>query len=183
MPRIKLSGYFGWKESMKVSSASISSGWLEGQCFKLGSGAGDAYSANEVTLNDAGGQIVYGIALDGSVDHSTAVAGMHIPSASKVTILHGHSKFEIDHAAEVAASTTTAAYMAYEKAACESASVYDLLYTNASGKLTTTPFVYRTSAGSASGSTIYDTPHFPCGLVTKVPVAANNYTLGVLLFG
>ncbi len=172
MPRIQLKGYFGWKESMKVTAATVTTGWLTGQCFKLAAGAGDPYSANEVQLCDTGGELVYGIALDSSADHATSnVSGMNIPSASKVTILHGHSKFEIDHAAEVAAGTFAAGTCAYEYG--NTFTLNGLLYTNASGKLTSTPTPYP------SGS--YQI--MPVGFCSQVPIAANNWTLGVVLFG
>ena len=176
MPRIKMKGYFGIKESMKVASATVTTGWLAGECFELSAGAGNPYSADEVDKCDAAADKVYGIALDSSANVASAQYGMTQPSASKVTILHGHSKFEIDHAAEITAGTTTAAYLAYDSIAMLTATVNDYLFTNASGKLT---IVATPTSGAAIGGA-----HFqPVGIVTKVPVLGNSYTLGVLMFG
>src|SRR5487761_2596591 len=109
MPKIQMKGYFDWKDSMKVTAANITTGWYAGMLFKVSAGSGDNLSHDEVALQTRAGGVVYGMALESASEASTAVAGMQIPSSSKVTILHGHSKLEINHKAEVVAGTATAA--------------------------------------------------------------------------
>ena len=182
MPKIVLKGYFAWKDSMKVTAATITTGWSAGMCFKVSDGSGDDLSHDEVALQTTAGGIVYGLALESSSEAATAVAGMNIPSSSKVTILHGHSKLEISHKAEVLAGTATAAVKAYAPDV-ESADQGTLLYCSSQGKLTTTPNAVSGSMVPASQITAGPTLIVPVGFVTKVPVLANNWTLGLVLFG
>jgi len=170
MPRIKISGYFNGatKESKKVLDAAITTGFLAGQCFRLASGAGDAYSHNEVEVCDTAGESVFGIVLESSTDYD-GPSGMNIPSSSKVTILHGHAEFFIDHEAEVAAATFASGTCAYEYGATFVLNAP--LFVNASGKLSPTVAAY-------SGSL-----YLPVAKTTQIPSAANDYTLGVLLLG
>ena len=179
MPKIDIKGYFAWKDSMKVTAAAITTGWYAGQCFKVSDGSGDDLSHDEVALQTSAGGLVYGIAMESSSEASSAVAGMNIPSSSKVTILHGHSKFEINHKAEVVAGSSVRAYAADVATADQGA----LLYSDAGGKLTTTPNAVSGSMVPGSQITAGPTLILPVGYITKVPTLANNYTLGLILFG
>lgn len=181
MPKVALKGYFAWKDSMKVTAAAITTGWYAGMLFKVSEGSGDDLSHDEVALQTTAGGLVYGLALDNSSDASTAVAGMNIPSSSKVTLLHGHSKLEINHKAEVLAGSARTGYAPDVEAADQGA----LLYCSAAGKLTTTPTPISGSAlPYINGAGMIAAPMFmPVGFVTKVPILANNWTLGLVLFG
>lgn len=176
MAQVVVRGFFGVKQTFNVASSAIGGDpcnsnqlpvgtWSAGQLFKLSEAAGstDAY----VALNDVSGSAVMGVAMENSADAATAVAGMSQPSGSKVTLLHGHSEFEIT-------GTSGEVYEQGILGDTEGASLMDLLYTSVNGKWT--PLV-----SSAAGGV--DTPPIPIGFVTKVPSAANSYTLGVVLFG
>lgn len=168
MAKVLRKGFFGYEESFKVSgsfAAASSLGdlvwtpgftWIPGQCFKL-----DPTDPTYVILCDTAGEQILGIAMDKPTELAQP------PAAEKVTILHLPSVVTIDHTAEVSAGTTGAAYLAYEKASVEAAAPMDLLYTNASGKLSTT------ASGSAQR---------PAGFVVQVPAAANSYNLVFVLF-
>jgi len=168
MAKCTRSGYFGWEESLKISgsfglAANHTMGWtpginwIPGQCFKL-----DAVDSTYAILCDTMGEQIYGIVIDDDTELAQP------PAAEKVTILHGHSLVTIDHTAETAAGTVTAAYLAYEKASVEAGSPMNLLYTNSVGKLSTT------ASGSANR---------PAGFIVQVPAAVNSYTLRFILFG
>lgn len=169
---ITLKGHFGVKQSFNVASTYNSTtglyaptnSWYAGQLFVI-STASTSRVDEYVAVCSTSGSAVLGVALEGSADASTAVAGMAHPSGSKVTILHGHSKFEIQNGAST---------KCYEQdpgitGNVEGASLMDLLYCSANGKFTDL---------KAAGST----PH-PIGYITKVPSSSNSYTLGVVLFG
>lgn len=169
---ITLKGTFGTKQAFPVASTyntttglyAPTATWYAGQLFVV-STAATSLVDDIVSVCSTSGSAVLGVALEDSADASTAVAGMAHPSGSKVTILHGHSKFEIQ-----CGSTTKC----YEQdpgilGDTEGASLMDLLYCSATGKFT--PL-------KAPGTT----PH-PIGYITKVPSASNSYTLGVVLFG
>ncbi len=182
MAQVVIRGYFGIKQTFNVASSAIGGDpynsnqaptgtWTAGQLFKLSASATnigngvDAY----VAVNTSSGSAIIGVAMENSSDALTAVAGMSQPSGSKVTILHGHSEFEIIH------GTGTKTYEAdLPLGNVESASLMDLLYSSANGKWTN---VVSPAAGGV------DTPPIPIGFVTKVPSAGNSYTLGVILFG
>ena len=86
------------------------------------------------------------------------------PSGSLLTQYYGSgTRLEISHAAEKVAGTTTAAYLAYSKAEVEASTNGASLYCDTNGKWCT----------SASGSVK--------GKLTRIPSAANNYTMGVIL--
>jgi hypothetical protein len=163
---ITLKGIFGVKESFNVATPGATA-FYAGQLFKVtaipSTSAADMY----VALQTTSGAAVLGVALDNAADYSTAIAGMQTPSGAKVTILHGHSRFEI---------VSEAATKCYEQGSTagnmESASLMDLLYCSANGKFT----------NLKGGSVAHSDPH-AIGFVTKVPTSANNYTLGVVLFG
>jgi len=154
---VTLKGFFGPKEAYSVAAPSAGD-WYAGQLFKLTSIPSGTDADYYVAVNDSSGSAVLGVALENASDASSPVYGMTHPSGSKVTILHGHSKFEIVNAAGT---------KCYEDDV-ESASLMDLLYCSGNGK-------WSTFQGSSS-------PH-AIGFVTRVPSASNSYTLGVVLFG
>lgn len=178
--KLVVRGFFGIKQTFNVATT-VTSGvnlptntWYAGNLFKIstastsiGNGV-DAY----VALSTVSGSAVIGVAMENSADASTAVAGMSHPSGSKVTILHGHSEFEMT------AASATEARRIYEYQAplgtMESAGLMSLLYVSTNGKWTNI-------VGHAASTT--DAPPVPIGFVTKTPTAANSYTLGVILFG
>ncbi len=182
MSTITIRGFFGVKQSFNVASAAVGGDpydsnqlptgtWFAGNLFvistastNIGNGV-DAY----VSICSTSGSAIMGVALENSADATLAVSGMSQPSGSKVTILHGHSQFEITN--ETSGKT-------YEQGGTlgnvESAALMDKLYASAAGKWTTLvgPVDIVTNALP-----------YPIGFVTKVPTAANQYTLGVVLFG
>ncbi len=182
MSQVVLKGFFGIKQVFNVASTAVGGDpynsnqvptgtWYAGNLFKLSTastGIGNGVDAY-VAINDSSGSAIMGVALENSADATTAVAGMSQPSGSKVTILHGHSEFEIVHGT----GTKT-----YENGSTlgnvESASLMDVLYASANGKWTN---LVSPAAGGV------DVPPMPIGFVTKVPSAGNSYTLGVVLFG
>ena len=168
MVRVERAGFFGWEDQLRISGsfAKAADGtmqwtpgftWLPGQCFKL-----HATDPRYGILCDTAGEQIFGIVIDDDNELASP------PVSQLATVLHGHSRIEISHAAETNAGTVTAAYLAYEKASVEAASPMDLLWTNAGGKLSTT------ASGSANR---------PAGFVMQVPGASNNYTLELILFG
>lgn len=182
MSTITLRGFFGVKQTFNVASAAVGGDpydsnqlptgtWYAGNLFVIstaGTNLGNGV-APYVSVASTSGSAIIGVALENSADASTAVAGMSQPSGSKVTILHGHSQFEIVHGT----GTKT-----YEQGSTlgnmESASLMDKLYCSALGKWTNL-------VGHAASTT--DAPPVPIGFVTKIPSASNQYTLGVVLFG
>lgn len=166
---ITLRGYFGFKEAFDVATPTATS-WYAGQLFKLTSIPSGKDADYYVALQTSSGSAVLGVALENSAEASTAVAGMTHPSGSKVTILHGHSRFEI-----VNGATTKCYEQGSTLGNVESASLMDLLYCSAASKWTT-----LVAAGARNAPV--DLPH-PIGFITKVPSASNSYTLGVVLFG
>jgi len=180
--QIKLKGYFGIKQTFNVASAAIggtpynsnqapTGTWYAGNLFVLSTAGTDVGNgvAPYVSLCSTSGSAIMGVALENSADYTSAVSGMSQPSGSKVTLLHGHSEFEIIHgtATKTYEQGTTLGNM-------ESASLMDLLYASAAGKWT------NLVSHAASG---VDAPPIPLGFVTRVPSAGNSYTLGVVLFG
>jgi len=168
MAKVTREGYFGWEDSLKVSGSfatnatgvmvwTVTTTWIPGQCFKL-----DPTDPTYGVLCCTAGEQIYGIVMDDDDELAQP------PAAQLATVLHGHSKIEINHTEETVAGTVTAAYLAYEKTSVEASTPMDLLWTNANGKLSTT------ASGSANR---------PAGFVTQVPAAANNYTLKLILFG
>jgi hypothetical protein len=183
--KLVVRGFFGIKQTFNVASAAVggdpynsnqipTATWYAGNLFVISTastGIGNGVDAY-VSLASTSGSAVIGVAMENSADASTAVAGMSQPSGSKVTILHGHSEFEMT------AGSATEARRIYEYAAplgtMESASLMDLLYVSTNGKWTNI-------VGHAASTT--DAPPVPLGFVTKIPTAGNSYTLGVVLFG
>ena len=163
---ITLRGIFGVKESFSVATPSSTS-WYAGQLFKFTAVPSTVDASYYVALQTTSGAAVLGVALDEAADYSTAVAGMQHPSGAKVTILHGHSRFEI-----VNGSTTKCYEQGSTAGNMESASLMDLVYCSAAGKFT-----------NLKGVILPTLDPQPIGFVTKVPSSANNYTLGVVLFG
>jgi hypothetical protein len=168
MAKVLREGYFGWEESLKIAGT-FSSGstgimgwtpsftWIPGQCLKL-----DPTDPTYGILCDTAGEQIFGIVMDDDTELAQP------PAAELATVLHGHSSIKIDHTAENAAGTVNSSYLAYEKASVEASTPMDLLWTNASGKLSTT------ASGSANR---------PAGFVRQVPSVGNNYTLRLILFG
>lgn len=184
--KLVVRGFFGIKQSFNVDSTAVggtpynsnqkpSATWYAGNLFVISKAAG-AFSPNGVDAyvakSTASGSAIMGVAMENSADWSTAVAGMSQPSGSKVTLLHGHSEFEMT------AASQDEAHNIYEYkiplGTMESASLMDLLYCSANGKWTN---LIDPDEGSE------DVPARPIGFITKVPQAANSYTLGVILFG
>jgi len=183
--KLVVRGFFGIKQTFNVASAAVggtpynsnqlpTATWYAGNLFVVSTASttiGNSVDAYVSKCSSSGSAII-GVAMENSADASTAVAGMSQPSGSKVTILHGHSEFEL-----TAASATEARYI-YEqgstKGNMESASLMDLVYASADGKFTNL-------VGHAASTT--DAPPQPIGFVTKIPSAGNSYTLGVILFG
>jgi hypothetical protein len=182
MAKVVMKGFFGVKQTFNVASAAIggtpydsnqapTGTWYAGQLFKLtaaSTGLGNGVDAY-VAVNTTSGSAIMGVALENSADYLLPVNGMSQPSGSKVTLLHGHSEFEIIHG-----SGTKTYEQGSTKGNVESASLMSLLYSSANGKWT------NLVSHAASG---VDQPPQPIGFVTKVPSASNNYTLGVVLFG
>ena len=186
--KLVVRGFFGIKQTFNVTSAAIggtpynsnmlpTATWYAGNLFVIATAASgrcingvDAY-VSQCTVS---GSAIIGVAMENSADASTAVAGMSQPSGSKVTILHGHSEFEMT------AASQTEARQIYEQGSTlgnmESASLMDLVYASAAGKWTN-------MAGFLPATSGPDTFPHPIGFVTKVPVSGNSYTLGVVLFG
>ena len=184
--KLVIRGFFGIKQTFNVASAAIggdpynsnmlpTATWYAGNLFVVSTEASgrcingvDAY----VSKCSTSGSAIIGVAMENSADASTAVAGMSQPSGSKVTILHGHSEFEMT------AASQTEARNIYEQGSTagnmESASLMDLVYSSANGKFTNL-------VGHAASTT--DAPPQPVGFVIKVPSSGNSYTLGVILFG
>ncbi len=183
--KLVVRGFFGIKQTFNVASAAVGGDpydsnqlptgtWYAGNLFVISTsstGIGNGVDAY-VSIASTSGSAVMGVAMENSADASTAVAGMSQPSGSKVTILHGHSEFEMT------AASATEARRIYEQGSTlgnmESASLMDLLYVSTNGKFT------NLVSHAASG---VDAPPVPVGFVTKVPTAGNSYTLGVVLFG
>jgi len=164
---VQLRGHFGIKQSFNVSAATVATGWYAGELFKIASTpTQNSYTENFVEISATSGSAIMGMALENSSDVTTAVAGMTQPSGSKVTLLHGHSDFEIINGA------ATKCYVDTGVGNVEDASIMDTLY-NDNGKWTI-------SAGT-DGENFPEA--YPIGFVTKVPSASNNYTLGVVLYG
>jgi len=156
---IKMKGFFGRKQSFNVTSATITTGWVAGQLFRLDSPTSQpSYQDEYVELQSTPGGNIMGVALENSTDATSPVYGMSQPSSSKCTLLHGHSKFEIVNGASGACYESTVA----------SAYVMDSLFCSVNGKFTVL-------SGSSAAH--------PVGFITKVPKAGNSYTLGVVLFG
>ncbi|MEA3342185.1 MAG: hypothetical protein U9R15_19645 [Chloroflexota bacterium] len=166
MAKVVVKGFFGVKQTFNVASSAIGGDpynsnqaptgtWSAGNLFGI-STASDGIDAY-VSLNSVSGSNVMGVAMENSADALTAVAGMSQPSGSKVTLLHGHSEFEI----------TGSQYEVYEPEV-ESASLMDTLYASPNGKFAS----FNADVAPAA-----------IGFITKVPAAGNSYTLGVVLFG
>jgi len=184
--KLVVRGFFGIKQTFNVASSPVggtpydsnmlpTATWYAGNLFVVSTASGtsgyngvDAY----VSVASTSGSAVLGVAMENSADAATAVAGMSQPSGSKVTILHGHSEFEMT------AASATEARRIYEQGSTagnmESASLMDLVYCSANGK-----FTNLVSPVASSD----DSPPVPIGYVIKVPAAGNSYTLGIVLFG
>jgi len=163
---IALKGIFGVKESFSVATPSATS-WYAGYLFKMTSVPSTVNADYYVALQTTSGAAVLGVALDEAADYTSTVSGMQQPSGAKVTILHGHSRFEIQNG-----STTKCYEQGSTAGNMESASLMDLVYCSANSKFT-----------NLKGVTLPTLDPQPIGFVTKVPSSANNYTLGVVLFG
>lgn len=163
---ITLRGIFGVKESFSVATPSATA-FYAGQLFKMTAIPSGVDADYYVALQTTSGAAVLGVALDNAADYSTAVAGMQHPSGAKVTILHGHSRFEIQ-----CGSTTKCYEQGSTKGNMESAALMDLVYCSANGNFTNLKGVAKP---------VLDPQ--PIGFVTNVPTSANNYTLGIVLFG
>jgi hypothetical protein len=118
------------KRSFPVTDATITTGWMPGQGFKLNTTGDYAELGSEENVMFVG------------ADDDDEVASP--PSGSLVTGLYGAgTTIVIDHSEEVAASSADRAYAA----AVESGAVNDLLYFDSSGKFTTA----APASGSAMG--------------------------------
>lgn len=161
---ITLKGHFAIKQSFNVASSYNSTtglqaptaSWVAGQLFVI-STASTSLVDEYVAVCSTSGSAVLGVALENSADYSTPVSGMSHPSGSKVTILHGHSKFEVQNGS---------ANGNYEPEIDENTPLMTLLYASGNGKFAKT---------AGSGHAI--------GYLTKAPSASNSYTIGVVLFG
>ena len=175
---LKMKGTFGMKQTFNVASTySTTTGlyapdatWYAGYLFGIGTASTSIADAIVVAIS-ASGSAVMGCAMEDSADATTAVAGMAQPSGSKVTLLHGHSVFEI-----VNGSTTKCYEQGSTLGNMESASLMDLVYASAAGKWTD----LLSDAASGAQTNI---PPLPLGFVTKAPTAANSYTFGISMFG
>lgn len=108
------------KDSFPIAAATIATGWLPGQGFKLNS-TGEYAELGSVDT-------VMFVGMDDDDEIATP------PSASVLTGLYGAgTKFVIDHTEEVAASSAARAY----EADVASAPMNALLYMSANGKWTT----------------------------------------------
>lgn len=180
---IVMNGFFGVKQAFWVSDPDVTTGWYAGQLFKVASigssGAGTLKGAPTsrgpfVALNAASGAAIAGVALENSSDASTAVAGMAHPSGSKVTILHGHSSFQVAFGGTATSDVTRQSTGAPWEDEVEDASLMATLYASANGK-----YCSFISEGPVNGD---DIPQ-PIGYLSQVPAAGNNWTIGVVLFG
>jgi len=134
------------KDSYPVASSTVSTGWLPGQFFCLN-------STGEYAQIASVDKAMF-MAIDDDDELSSP------PTGSIVTGIYGAgTKVLIDHSEEVAANSSARAY----DSSVESATINQLLYCDANGKLTTTV------TGSVKAQ------------VWKIPSAANNYSLGVIL--
>ena len=145
--KLVVRGFFGIKQTFNVASAAIggtpynsnqlpTATWYAGNLFVISTastGIGNGVDAYVSKCSTSGSAII-GVAMENSADAATAVAGMSQPSGSKVTILHGHSSFEMT------AASQTEARNIYEqgstKGNMESAGLMDLLYVSTNGKWT-----------------------------------------------
>ena len=185
--KLVVRGFFGIKQTFNVASSPAAgtpydsnmlptATWYAGNLFVVSTARGTSgYNGVDAYVSLAtgtSGSAIMGVAMENSADAATAVAGMSQPSGSKVTILHGHSEFELT------AASATEARRIYEQGSTlgnmESASLMDLVYCSTNGKFT------NLVSHAASG---VDAPPVPIGYVIKVPVAGNSYTLGIVLFG
>jgi hypothetical protein len=142
------------KDSFKVSTATISTGWIPGNFFTLNS-LGEAVLANQDN------------ALFMGIDpaNTTQLGLSTPPTGSLLTGIYGvGSKVYIDHSEEVAAGSATRAYALD----VESGTVGANLWVNAQGRLTLSGSIVNNQTGSVQAKLI------------QVPSAANNYTIGVL---
>ncbi len=180
---LTLNGYFGVKQSFHISDPDITTGWTEGQLFvieSIGTSGADTLKGATpskgpfVGLNAASGGAISGVALEGSDEESTAVAGMSHPSGSKVTLLHGHSSFFIVYQGTEKTGTSRARTLdgAPWEADLEAGSLMDPLYASANGKFS-----------AFGGLSTFGVNHIIIGHMTQVPAAANSWTIGVVLYG
>ena len=110
------------KDSFFVTAATITTGWLAGQLFKLN-------PTGDYTLLAANNEQAVFVAIDGPTELSAP------PTGSLVTGMYGAgTRFVIDHTPEVAASSASRAY----ESDVESASTNAYLYGSLNGKWTTT---------------------------------------------
>lgn len=135
----------GAKDSWQVAAATVATGWMPGQAGTLNvTGDSVALAVTDETMF---------ILADDDLELSTP------PTGSFVTALYGAgTKIEIDHSAEVAASSATRAYAADVTSAVPSAD----LYVDSNSKWTSV------ATGSIKAK------------LWQVPSAANNYSLGLI---
>ena len=134
------------KDTFAVTAATVATGWIPGQIFKLST------TGNEAALAASNDQAMFV-----GIDATTELAAP--PTGSLLTGIYGSgTRFVIDHSAEVAASSATRAY----ESDVESLGVNADLYGSANGKWTGE---FPTS-GSAS----------VLGKLMIVPAAGNNYS-------
>lgn len=180
---LTLDGYFGVKQSFHISDPSITTGWNEGELFEIASigtsGAGALKGAVGskgpfVGLNSTSGGAIAGVALEGSDEAATAVAGMLHPSGSKVTLLHGHSSFFIVYGGGnvVSSGARSAEGAPWEADVEDDGILMSPLYASANGKWST-----------FGGLSVAQNRPVAIGHLTQVPAAANSFTMGVVLYG
>ena len=139
------------KDSFFVTPATIATGWIAGQLFKLNT------TGDYAQLSTGNGNAVF-VALDGPTELAAP------PTGSIVTGMYGAgTRFVIDHTPEVIAGNANRAY----ESDVESAAVNSYLYGSANGKWTSTGGI------SSSGSVL--------GQLLQIPSASNNYRLEIKL--
>lgn len=140
------------RDTFPVTAATITTSWLPGQFFALTSTGEYAQIAST-----AGAYI--GVAVDASTEVSAP------PTGSLVTVAYGSgTRLQINHAAEVLASSAARVYTAE----VPSQAPNSLLYCDAAGKWT-----YNGNGKSVTGSI--------AGVMVGVPAAYNSFTLDVIV--
>jgi len=136
------------RDSLPVADATVATGWLPGQAFQYDS------TGNYGEIASADGALFVGM------DDDLELASP--PTGSLVTVLYGAgTTILVDHAAEVAASSSDRCYDTVSGNP-ESGAYNQNLYLNGVGKWTTT------ATGSVKGK------------LTEIPSSANSYTIGVI---
>lgn len=136
-------------DTYPVLAATVTTGWLPGQCFTVGTGGFAAIASTDTTMF---------VAIDDDLELAAP------PTGSLLTGIYGSgTKFIIDHTEEVDAGSATRAY-ATAVGNPEAGALAGNLYINATGSWTTT------ATGSVKGK-IWQVPetanHFGLGVITR----------------